>query len=312
MSDSASAISQKGVKIAYMLAVVNAVVIGVSFLFIKVSLDYANPFDSLTFRFAAAFVILSIMAAFGLIKMNYRGKPKYKLLMLSSMYPLGFFTLQTYGLQEATSAEGGIINALAPLLTMILASVFLKEATTRLQKLSIILSVSGVAFIFIMKGNGLGFSNMRGVLLLLLACAAFAGYSVLARSVSKFFSTAEISFFMMGVGFAASLAISCVIHIAEGSLNGMATPLASMTFVMLTLYLGVVQVATALMGNFILSRIEASRMGVFINLSTVVSIAAGAWVLSEPVAWYHLIGSALIVAGVIGTNLRIRKEEVAI
>lgn len=309
MSNSAS---PKGVKMAYMLAVVNAVVIGISFLFVKMSLDYASPFDTLTFRFASAFAILFIMAAIGVFKLNYRRKPLYKLLILSSMYPIGFFTLQTYGLQDATSAEGGIINALAPLATLFLASVFLKEKTSRIQKLSILMSVLGVSFIFVMKGNGIGFTNMKGILLLLLACAAFAGYSVLARSVSRYFSTAEISFFMVGAGFAVSLVFSFVSHMVDGTLRSMTAPLASMTFVLLILYLGVVQVATALMGNYILSRIEASRMGVFINLSTVVSIAAGAWVLSEPVAWYHLIGSALIVAGVIGTNLRIRKEELAI
>ncbi|WP_127493876.1 DMT family transporter [Paenibacillus glycanilyticus] len=302
----------KGVKLAYLLAVVNAVVIGMSFLVVKKSLDYASPFDTLTFRFAAAFAILSIMAASGLFKLNYRGKPLYKLLMLSSMYPLGFFTLQTYGLQYTTSAEGGIINALSPLATMVLASVFLKEATSRPQKLSLILSVSGVAFIFIMKGNGIGFSNMKGVLLLLLACAALAGYSVLARSVSKSFSPVEISYFMVGTGFAASLVFSLAFHISDGTLSRLTAPLASMTFMMLILCLGAVQVATALMGNYILSRIEASRMGVFINLSTVVSIAAGAGVLGEPVAWYHFIGSALIVAGVIGMNLRIRKEGLAL
>ncbi|MCQ6562207.1 DMT family transporter [Paenibacillus mendelii] len=300
--------SSKGVRLAYSLAVVNAVVIGISFLFIKMSLDYASPIDTLTFRFAAAFAILSIMAASGLVKLNYRGKPLYKLLMLSSMYPLGFFTLQTYGLQYATSAEGGIINALAPLATMILATVFLKEATSQLQKLSIAVSVFGVVFIFVMKGNGIGISNMKGVLLLLLACSAFAGYSVLARAVSKYFSPGEISYFMVGIGFAASLIFSLTSHVSDGTLSSLTAPFASMAFVMLILYLGAVQVATALMGNYILSRIEASRMSVFINLSTVVSIVAGAWVLSEPVTWYHVVGLALIIAGVIGTNLRIRKE----
>lgn len=307
-----SSASPKGIKMAYMMAVINAVVIGISFLFVKMALDYASPFDTLTFRFASAFAILSVTAATGVFKLNYRGKPLYKLLILSSMYPIGFFTLQTYGLQDATSAEGGIINALAPLATLLLASLFLKEKTSRIQMLFILLSVIGVAFIFVMKGNGIGFSNMQGVLLLLLACGAFAGYSVLARSVSRYFSTAEISFFMVGLGFAVSLVFSLASHMADGSLRSVTAPLASMSFVLLILYLGAVQVATALMGNYILSRIEASRMGVFINLSTVVSIAAGAWALSEPVAWYHLIGSALIVAGVIGTNLRIRKEELAI
>jgi drug/metabolite transporter (DMT)-like permease len=153
MYNSSSKLNSQGLRLAYLLAVINAVVIGVSFLFVKITLDYTSPLDSLMYRFAAAFAILVIPAAFGLVKLKYRGKPLYKLMLLATMYPLGFFMLQALGLQHATSAEGGIINAFTPVVTMVLASVFLKEATSLLQKLSTLMSVSGVVFIFIMKGS---------------------------------------------------------------------------------------------------------------------------------------------------------------
>jgi drug/metabolite transporter (DMT)-like permease len=141
------------------LAVLNAVVIGISFMFVKMTLDYASPIDSLTFRFAAALVILFIMMACGIFKLNYRGKPLHQLLLLASMYPIGFFMLQAFGLQYATSVEGGIINAFTPVVTMVLAAAFLREATSYLQKLSTMLSVFGVLFIFIMKGSSIDFSK---------------------------------------------------------------------------------------------------------------------------------------------------------
>ncbi|WP_028608606.1 DMT family transporter [Paenibacillus harenae] len=297
-----------GTKLAYLLAVLNAVVIGISFTFVKMTLDYTSPIDSLTFRFAAAFVILSILATCGSFKLNYRGKPLRQLLLLASMYPIGFFMLQAFGLQYATSAEGGIINAFTPVATMVLAAAFLKEATSYLQKLSTLLSVFGVLFIFIMKGSSIDLSNMKGIALLLMACVVFAGYSVLSRSISTFFSPAEISFFMVGVGFAVSLVLSLAIHSSGGTLSNLVKPLVDVTFIMLIVYLGIVQIVTALMGSYILSRIEASKMGVFIHLSTVVSLAAGAWVLKESIAWYHLLGSAFIIAGVIGTNFLGRKK----
>ncbi|WP_248929820.1 DMT family transporter [Paenibacillus hamazuiensis] len=306
MRNSASALRSKGVKLAYVLAVINSVLIGISFLSAKMTLDFAGPLDTLTFRFAAAFAILSIAVACGIMKLNYRGKPVRQLMLLSGMYPLGFFLLQTFGLQAATSAEGGIINAFAPVVTMALASVFLKETASRLQKLSTLLSVAGVAFIFVMKGSSVDFSKMKGIFLLLLAAVMFAGYSVLARSVSKHFSAAEIAFFMVGVGFAVFLTGSFAVHVPSGTLGSLASPFASTAFILLILYLGAVQVATAVMGSYVLSRIEAWKSGVFINLSTVVSVAAGAWVLGEDIAWYHLFGSALIIIGVIGTNLPAR------
>ncbi|MGO4371526.1 DMT family transporter [Paenibacillus sp. MCAF20] len=216
--------------------------------------------------------------------------------------------MQTFGLQHATSVEGGIISAFSPVVTLVLASAFLKEATSLLQKLSTLLSVFGIVFIFMMKGSSFDFSNLKGIVLLLLSCTAFAGYSVLARSITKHFSPVEISYFMVSVGFAAALVISFTVHGTSGTLGSLFAPLTSLTFIGLILFLGSVQLATALMGSYILSRIEASKMGVFLNLSTIVSIAAGALVLGETIAWYHLVGSLLIIVGVIGTNLPARQR----
>ncbi|NEW07733.1 DMT family transporter [Paenibacillus sp. SYP-B3998] len=301
--------NSKGLKLAYFFAILNAVIIGFSFLFTKMALQNAQPLDTLTYRFAASFIVLSIPVAFGWVKLNFRGKPLYKALLLASMYPLGFFTLQTFGLQHATSAEGGILYAFTPVVTMLLASIFLKEATTILQKLSIFLSVFGVVFIFIMKGSSINLSNMTGIFMLFLTCVAFAGYSVLARSLSKQFSPAEITYFMLGIGFVVFLVVSLTDHATSGTLDRFFAPLASGTFIVSILFLGIVSsLVTALTANYILSKMEASKMSVFTNLSTIVSMAAGAMFLGEEVTVYHLIGSVLIIAGVVGTNRLGRKK----
>ncbi|MNI71557.1 EamA-like transporter family protein [compost metagenome] len=59
---------------------------------------------------------------------------------------------------------------------------------------------------------------------------------------------------------------------------------------------------TTLLSSYALTHLEASKMSVFSNLSTLVSIAGGAWILHEPVSGYHIIGALLIIAGVLGTN----------
>ncbi|MGO4544975.1 DMT family transporter [Paenibacillus sp. 2TAB23] len=301
-------IKLNGVRLAYLLAIINAVVIGMSFLLVKKSLDYTSPFDTLTYRFAEAFLILLIPVAFGIVKLNYRGKPLYQLLLLATMYPIGFFTFQTFGLQHATSAEGGIINAATPVITMLLASVFLKEATTLSQKWFTLVSLSGVVFIFMMKGSSIDLSKMSGILLLLMASIVFAGYSVLARSISQHYSMTEISFFMVGIGFMSTSLITFAAHSVDDSLGSLLAPLSNGVFVLLILCLGAVQLSTALMGNFIFSKLQASKAGVFINLSTVVSIAGSTFVLGEELAWYHICGSFLIIIGVIGANLLGRKR----
>ncbi|QYR24281.1 DMT family transporter [Paenibacillus sp. sptzw28] len=302
---------QTGLKLAYLLAVLNAVIIGFSFLFAKIALDYAPPLDTLTYRFAISFAVMLIPVAFGWLKFDYRRKPLFKVLLLAAMYPLGFFTLQAFGLQYASSAEGGILCAFTPVVTTTLASLFLKESTTLLQKQSIFLSTFGVVFIFLMNGQAFDFAHITGISLLLLSSVAFAGYAVLARSLSKHFRPAEISFFMLAAGCASFLTVSVTNHAAAGTLGLFLAPLASSTFILSVLFLGILSsLVTALTANYVLSKIEASKMSAFTNLSTVVSIAAGALVLGEEVTVYHLVGSAMIVAGVIGTNRSRRKRAV--
>ncbi|RJX39955.1 DMT family transporter [Paenibacillus pinisoli] len=295
--------SQKEARLPYFIAVLNAVIIGLSFLFAKLVLDYASPLDTLAFRFAISFLVISVPVAFGWVKLSYRGKPIFKVLLLATMYPLAFFLLQAFGLQHASSAEGGILYAFTPVVTMIFASLFLKEAITVLQKLSIFLSVFGVVFIFIMKGSRIDLWNLTGISLLLLTCVAFAGYTVLARSLSKHFKPAEITYLMMGIGFVFFMVTSVTSHASKGTLHHLFAPFASGVFIVSILFLAIISsLFTALMANYILARMEASKMSVFANLSTIVSMTAGAVFLGEEVTIYHLIGSVMIIAGVIGTN----------
>jgi drug/metabolite transporter (DMT)-like permease len=54
--------------------------------------------------------------------------------------------------------------------------------------------------------------------------------------------------------------------------------------------------------NYYISKLGASRSAVFVNLSTIVSVAAGILFRGEPFYWYHLVGGVLILVGVWGTN----------
>jgi drug/metabolite transporter (DMT)-like permease len=111
---------------------------------------------------------------------------------------------------------------------------------------------------------------------------------------------------MVSAAFLSLLVYSLTTHSILGTVDGFVAPLSNGTFVALIFCLGAVQLVTALLANYILSKISASKMSVFANLSTVVSIASGAIFLQETITWYHLFGSALIIAGVIGSNVSVK------
>lgn len=291
-------------KRAYMAAILNACIIGLSFLFLKLTLTVVtSPIDTLAHRFTASFLGMILLMLFGFVKIKIKLKDMLRILPLALFYPAGFFTLQVFGLVHTSSSEAGIIQATVPIFTLILAGIFLREHTTPLQKLSTLLSVTGVVFIFLMKGATVDLSNLKGTLLILLSSLSFAGYSVLARPLTKKYSTMELTFMMITIAFFAFNILAIVEHTISGEFASLFTPLKSPLFIVAIIYLGVLSsLVTALLSNYALSIIEASKVSVFSNLATLISMVAGAVFLHEKLAYYHLIGAAMIIAGVFGTN----------
>jgi drug/metabolite transporter (DMT)-like permease len=261
---------------AYLASIISAFITGLSFLFSKTALNLSQPLDLLAHRFTAAFLVGLAFVLFKKVDLYFDKERLIKLLPLAILYPLLFFGFQTFGLQYASSSEGGIISAISPIFTLILASYFLKEKTTLLQKLSIFLSVVGVIYITLKKGNSFDFTNLKGIILLLLSAISFSGYSVLARKLSTDFSTVEMSFIMTIFSFIVFNMISLGNHILNGTISSFFAPLKEFNFIISVLYLGVLSsLGTSLLRNYILSKIKASKMSVFANLTTVVSIIAG-------------------------------------
>ncbi|SCW40110.1 Permease of the drug/metabolite transporter (DMT) superfamily [Paenibacillus tianmuensis] len=297
-------------KIIYLCALLYALIIGFSFLFTKVALGVSNPIDTLAYRFTISFLFILIPVAAGWVQLGLHGKKVWRLLLIGLFYPAMFFAFQAFGLVYASSSEGGIIQASSPIFTMVLAAFFLKERTTWLQKLSVLASVGGVVYILMMKGASLNVANTKGMALLLLSSLMLAVYSVLARSLSKEFTALQITFAMMALGFICFNAMSIINHATQGTLPELLEPIKDRSFVVAILYIGILSsLVSALLSNYVLSKIEASQMSVFVNVGTLVSILAGVVFLNEQLAYYHIIGAVFIIGGVLGVNYRGRKRQ---
>ena len=293
----------------YIAAVLYSTITGFSFLFTKIALRFADPMDILAYRFTASFIAVLIPILFKWINLSYNKEKIKRIAPLALLYPLMFFGFQTFGLQYASSSEAGILQASAPIFILILATYFLKEKTNIFQKLSIILSVSGVIYIVIMTGSSFKPTSLKGIILFLLSALSFSGYSVIARILTKDFSSIELSYIMIIMGFTCFSIIAIIKNLINGTMASFLAPLGNIDFIIAILYLGVLSsLVTSLLTNYILSKIEASKMSVFSNLGTVISIVAGVVFLKEQIFYYHIVGSVLIIFGVFGANFLDRKR----
>lgn len=288
---------------AYAAAVLYALIISFSFLFVKLALTVSEPMDAIAHRFTVSFIAIGIPVLLGFVKLSIGWKDIVRILPLSLFYPAMFFSLQVFGLRFSSSSEGGIIQATVPIFTMVLASLFLKERSNLWQKLSVVFSVGGVVYIFVMQGASFEGSHAQGIALLLLSCLSFSGYNVLARPLSKKYKAMDLSFIMLTIGFVFFNGVSLVKHGLEGSMEKFVEPLSSPMFIVSVLYLGIfAALITTLLLSYAISKLEASKMSVFSNLSTLISMVAGMVFLDETLAYYHWIGAVMIVAGVLGVN----------
>lgn len=83
-------INQKRLAAAYLAAILNALIIGFSFIFVKIALQSANPFDILAHRFTAAFICAMLPVLFGWIKLSVSWKNVLAILPLAILYPALF------------------------------------------------------------------------------------------------------------------------------------------------------------------------------------------------------------------------------
>jgi drug/metabolite transporter (DMT)-like permease len=155
-----------------------------------------------------------------------------------------------------------------------------------------------------MKGADMGVFDLQGTALMLGAAVAMSIYAVLARKLTKQFTVYKLTLMMSLVGFLLFSGIDLGRRVAAGTLSGFFAPFADSAYVIAVLFLGVIaSFLSAFLSNYALSELQASRMSVFSNLATVITILAGAVFLGESLYWYHIAGGVAIVTGVLGTNL---------
>jgi len=76
---------------AYGLAIANALIIGLSFSFVKIAVTQAGPVDALAFRFVIAWTICFIFARIKGVRPRFGWKNSFRLLPMALCYPAGFF-----------------------------------------------------------------------------------------------------------------------------------------------------------------------------------------------------------------------------
>lgn len=283
--------------LAYLAALLNAVFIGLTFLFTKNSLAFAPPFTTLTFRFVLSFAAMALLLGLGFIKVDYSQGRLQELLFLAILQPVFFFSFQALGLLYISSSKAGVLNALIPVFVGIFGMVFLGEKVFPKQVAAFFLSFVGIFFLFLPEGCAEKFS-LLGVGLTFLSVLSTSLYIVTGRKLTKSFDPMSLTFGMMATG-------AFVFFFLAFGFEGLTfqtalTLLHSSEFMAGILYLALfTSIGTSFLTVYSLKELEASKAAVFMNLCPVIAVAVGVFGLHETFGFLQGIGSSLILVGVL-------------
>lgn len=286
---------------AYAAAIFFSFLVGFSFLWIKMCIPYADSLHILAHRFNFALIALVLIIALKVVKVNLKGKPKKNLMMTAGFY-VGFMFFQVIGMYFATSIEGAIIFAAVPIMVQIIAAVFLGEKTTWVHNIFTCVSAAALIVMVILGSSEISF-NPVGVIILFLSSICMALNNVYMRYVRNQYTPIEISTAIIILGTIVFNLMFFGKSLFIGNEIGYFEPYKNIEFVIGMVYLGVGCILiSAMVISYMQSKLQAAKASVFSNVSTAITIIAGALILGEPLHDYHVICTALIIAGVIGLN----------
>lgn len=289
--------NQDKTKLAILAALISCIIYGFSFMSSRVALLHTTGDMLLAIRFTASMLIMIALVLTGVFKLNLRGKPIRKFILLGLAQPVIYFIAETNGIQYTNSSFSGIMISLIPVMTTVLSAIFLKESIKLRTMGWILCSVLGVVVISSAQTSS-GAIQFKGVLWLLLAIASASVFYLLSKSIANAFTPFERTFIMMVTGFV--FFVSKAVISAGSEFVPLLTSALTDKYVLLPIaYLAALSSVVAfMMQNYAVTYLDLATTTVFENIIPIISVFAGVLFLGEPFSVVQLAGILLILLGV--------------
>jgi len=249
-----------------------------------------GPIMLATIRFAIAAAVF--------VPIGLRGFPLKSLpfvpLALSSFFGITlFYAFLNFGLLYSSAASAGMIQGAAPIITIILSLIFLKEYLTIPKLAGVILSVVGILCIVISTSGDVDTpQSLLGHILVVASTFSWAIYVVTSKALVESYPQAVVTAGHIGFGWLFLLPFA----VFEVSVFGFGniTP----TNFLIIAYLGLSSSGAAyFLWNYSMKYLNATEAGVFCNLCPLITMITAVIFLNEPVGVAIVVGGLLIIIG---------------
>ena len=277
----------------HVIAILVIIAWGASFPCTRLLLDASiSPTEIFVYRSAIAYLGLLVFSRF---KISYWGWKDEALAVLCGLTGGAmYFVLQNIALKLTLLSDVVIVIAVNPLLTTILAAIFLKDEHFSLKVLlGSMVAFAGVAVVTFRDGFVWG-DGLLGNVLAFLAALSWAFYCIILKRVQGRHSTLSITRKVMLYGTICAIPVMFFEPTTPISTLLRTDVLFNMLFLAL-----VCSMAAFFIWNLVIKKIGAIRSSNYLYLDPIVSIIMGVILLNERVGIVAVVGCALVLLGVI-------------
>ena len=273
---------------------------GLSFMASRTALNTAPVLVLLSHRFTLAFLLMSLLLPTKLGACRLRGKPLLPLFLLGLLEPVIYFFGEQYGILHSNTIFSGVMISIIPIATTLTAVPVLGEKPTPGQLFFSVLSVGGVIGIGLLTRSS-GSLDWIGLVGLLVAVSSAVAYTLLSRGISGRFSPFERTWSSFAIGALTFTALA--LFSVRGDPAAYLRPLLVPAYLRALLFLAVCcSMVCYLLLSYVLTDLPIAQATVFANLTTAVSVFAGAILLHEPFSLAGLFFCVLILLGIYGVQ----------
>jgi drug/metabolite transporter (DMT)-like permease len=232
-------------------------------------------------------------------------KVSWHYLIWAAVFGVSLFNTFVYIAGHYTSAINLALigTTTSPIISIILARIFLKEKIGVLKITGLVLCIIGILFL-LSRGKVSNLIHLKfssGDAWMLVAAFCFAVYNTLVRKKPAGISTVSFLFVTFFVG---SLFL---LPFFIGQFSGMAFKV-DYKVITSILYLGIgASVVSFFLWNISISILGSGRTALFGNLIPVFSSLEAMVILDEKFSWIHLISMILVFSGLLLANLQLMK-----
>ena len=292
--------------LGHFMAFITVAIWGSTFVFTKMLLlNGLSPAQIFTLRFILAYVLLFVFEvatrrqSFRLFSMSWRDE--LVMLLLGITGGSIYFLTENAAMLYTTATNTSLIVCSCPLFAMLLVALAYRQSErfTRTQVVGSLLACAGMAVV-VLNGRFVLHLSPIGDMLAFGACLCWAVYSLLMKSVTERYST---FFITRKVFFYGLLTILPYYLIFPGfpSMEVIMSPNVLWNLLFLSV---VASMICFLVWNWVIRQLGAVVATNWVYFNPIITILFAWWLLHEHITVWFLLGSLLIIVGMILSDKR--------